>query len=291
MGSMQLVTTSLESLSRRISLSGLMSRAEAEKAVKQGLVSVDGFIVSSLCKVADSSSVTVNGAGIPPPPSLPFLYGLIKPRGVICDHGNENGRTFLPDLIAKWNKRGSRALGPRGQAELASPVNEKTDEGVRMNHYIVINKIPITATGIVLLTTDGIFSKNLTDITSKILTTFRIRVGNITDLQIETIRKWKAGVAVAGIDYGPVFTDVEKRTPTQSWLKVRLVDAPGRDLKDLFWYRAGIHVNRINCYAFGPYKASEIPHAQIIRLPILDSIHHLVPKRDVKPTLLRKLGS
>jgi len=265
-----------------------MSRTDAEKAVKEGLVAVDGITVSSLCKVADTSSVSVNGVSVPSPPLNPVLFGLIKPRGVIAHHGCEKDKCFIPDLLEKWNKRGTRALGPRGQSELASPLDET---GISLNHYIVINKIPIISTGVVLLTTDGIFAKNLNALSSRILTTFRVRVGNVTDLQIEGIRKWSSGVGVAGIDFGPVFIDIEKRTPTQTWIKVRLVDAPGRDLRDLFWYRAGIHVNRINCYAFGPYRASDIPDAQVLRLPIHDSIAHLVPKREIRPTLLARVGS
>ena len=286
---MQFITTGIASLSKRIALSGLMSRAEAEMAVKQGVVAVDGCVVSSLCQVADTSSVSVNGVHVPPPAVIPCLYGLIKPRGVIADHSKEQDKCYIPDLIAKWNKRGSRSLGPRGKIEFASPVDQST--GSSLNHFVVINKIPIMATGIVLLTTDGLFARNLIALESKVLTTFRIRVGNISDLQIEGIRKWKSGVGLSGIDYGPVFIDVEKRTPTQSWIKVRLVNAPGRDLNNLFWYRAGLHVNRINCYAFGPYKASEVADGQVLSLSIHDSIRHLVPIRDVKPSLIRSINS
>lgn len=275
---MQFVTTGVESLSRRISLCGLMSRGEAERAIKQGIVSVDGRTVTHGMKVADSSSVYVNGITVPAPSVEPLLFGLIKPRGYLSEYARVKDKQTLFDLLDIWAKRGKRDFGPRGLDELGQS---------KMNHLVVVNQIPAKATGLVLLTNDGLFSKSLLSPSSKILTTFRIRVGNLTDTQIEDIRKWKGGVSVAGIDYGPIFTDVEKRTPTQTWLKVRFLFSSGDiNLNDLFWYRAGIHVNRINCHAFGPYVVSDLPDQQLVRLPIHGNITHLIPKREIKPTLL-----
>ena len=258
-----------------------MSRGAAEKAIKQGQVYVENRLVKSGSdKVPDTSQVIVNGILIPPQPAVPPLWGLIKPRGVFSEYMREKGKIFLPDLLDKWEKRKTRNLGPRGFAELDSGIlSEK--------HYIVINKIPRMSTGIVLLTTDGIFAKKLNEFESKILTTFRIRVGNMTDSQINEIRQWRSGVKVAGVDYGPVFIDVEKRTPTQTWLKVRFVFRDsGMNISDLFFFKSGIRVNRINCYAFGPYTVGDVPEQQILPLGIHEAISHLVPKREIKPVLV-----
>jgi hypothetical protein len=95
---------------------------------------------------------------------------------------------------------------------------------------------------------------------------------------------------VTGLDFGPLFVDVEKRTPTSTWLRVRLVSTTERTkaLKDLFWFRAGIRVNRINVVAFGPYKASDVAERSVVPLKIDESISHLVPRREIKPTLVRR---
>lgn len=279
---MQFVTTGVESLTRRIALSGLMSRGQAERAIKQGLVRIDGQTVTQGIKVADTCTVEVDGVSIPPPSVEPLLFGLIKPRGYLSEFSRMDKRRTLRDLMDVWSKRNRKNLGPRGVSEL-DPINS------RWNHLVVINKIPSASTGLILLTNDGLFSETLNDERSRILTTFRLRLGNLTDTQIGDIRKWQTGVRVAGTDFGPVFTDVEKRTPTQTWLKVRLMHSEEKNLNDLFWYRAGVHVNRINCYAFGPYTVGEVPNEQLLPLSIHETIRHLLPKRQVKP-LLRKVS-
>lgn len=286
--SLQYITTGIESLSRRISLSGLLSRNEAEKAILTGLVTVDGRIVTKGCKVPDSSIVVVDGIHtIPPPPSVPRLWGLIKPRGVVSDfrvRSDAPESTSLSDIVSKWNKIQKKEFGSKA-LELEN-INPKISN---LNHFIVINRIPTMATGLVLLTTDSTFATSLTRVDSKILTTFRIRTPSILDSTLQQIRTWKNGVSVAGTDFGPVFIDVEKRTSTQTWLRVRLVSTIERNkgLNDLFWFRGGVRVNRINVVAFGPYKASNVPERSVVPLPIDESILHLVPQRDMTPTLVR----
>jgi 16S rRNA U516 pseudouridylate synthase RsuA-like enzyme len=278
MPSQQFVTTGVESLARRIALAGLASRAEAERAIAQGQVIVDGRTQNISRKVPDTSSVVYNGVEVPPPPLVPHLFGLVKPRGYLSEFSRIDGderKNYISDLLLSWDIKGSREFGTKSL--------EKPES---LRHYIIINRIPSICHGLLLLTTDGLFAESLRQTDSKILTTYRVRVGNLVDSQIDDIRRWKGGIGVSGIDYGPVFIDVEKRTPTQTWLKVRLVDAPGRNVADLFWYRAKVHVNRLNCFAFGPYKMSDVPERQVLQLPIHESIHHLVPRREIKPLLV-----
>jgi 23S rRNA pseudouridine2605 synthase len=283
---LQYVTTGIESLARRISLSGLLSRREAEKAILTGLVTVDGRTITKGCKVPDSSTVVVEGIhNIPPPPPVPRLWGLIKPRGVISDFRSSGTESkSLSDMVSTWNKKQTKDFGSKA-LELEN-INPRISN---LNHFIVINKISTMATGLVLLTTDSVFASTLTREDAKILTTYRIRTPSILDSTLQQIRTWKNGVSVAGTDFGPVFIDVEKRTPTQTWLRVRLVSTNERTrgLDDLFWFRGGVRVNRVNVTAFGPYKASDVSERSVVPLPIDASISHLVPQRDIKPTLVR----
>lgn len=277
---MQFLTTGVESLSRRIALAGLMSRAEADAAILSGkCVSVDGKFVRAGCKVADTSEVVVNGVSVPPT-TQPSIWGLIKPRGVIASFRNLSSGNFFTDLLAQWDQSNRSKIGPLA---LENPE--------MLNHYIVVNRVPTMATGLVLLTTDGLFSKSLTDPASKILTTYRVRLPALADTVIEDMRIWKhKNVVVGGVSYGPVFIDVEKRTPTQTWLKVRYVERDNSSVTDLLWFKAGVRVNRVNVYAFGPYRASEMPERTVLKFPIHDSIRHLVPERVVKRMLVGNGG-
>jgi len=212
----------------------------------------------------------------------------MKPRGVVAEYhrvGEGSQGTFLSDLVSKWYKKDVVDFGTKSlELENVNPAFSN------LHHFIVVNRIPTMATGIVLLTTDSFFAQSLRDIDSKILTTYRIRTGNMPDTTIDEVRKWGKGVRVAGVDYGPVFVDVEKRSTTQTWMKVRLVATNHRQaaLKDLFWFKTGLHVNRINVYAFGPYKVTDVSERAVVPLAIDPAISHLVPKREIKPTLVRQ---
>ena len=276
MSNLQFVTGSVESLARRISLSGLMSRREADRAILQGVVTVDGQIVRSGCKVSDTSSVFVNGLAVAAPPAEPRLWGLIKPRGVIGEFtktSSDDTKKYLPDLLATWDKRDLKELGPPKEDPIPS-------------QCVVVNRVPTMGHGLVLLTTDGTFAESLTTRESKVLTTYRLRTASLVDSQLDVLRKWKTGITLPGIDCGPVFVDVEKRGVSQTWLRVRCAET---DLNSLFWYRAGIRVNRVNVQAFGPYSVADVlADRQLVRLPIHEVIRHLVPKRPVQPFLIRR---
>lgn len=249
---MQFVTSGIESLSRRISLAGLASRRDAERAILNGLVTVDGLTVRSGCKVADTSLVLLSGQFVPPPGD-PQLFGCIKPRGVVGQMAKSEGKQYrsLSDMYT--------------------------------GRFIVVNKVPTMANGLVLLTRDSELARTLVAKESKILTTLRIRSGVVTDTQLDIARKWK------NIPKSPIWVELEKRTSTQSWLKVRVLTSVDlNDLSDFFWHRAKIHTNRINVVAIGPYTVNDIlDQKDVIQLGIRDSIRHLVKKREIAPVLIK----
>ncbi len=257
-----------------------MSRGEAEKAIQAGRVSVDGMVTRIRGPVGDCQSVEIDGVAVPAPPAEPRLWGLVKPRGVFPEFTRKSGHRdeppfFIPDLLGRWEEAESRTAGPGRTENLP-------------NHFTVVNRAPVMAHGLILLTTDGLFASALSRDDSKVLTTFRVRTPPVTDSALDELRKWRSGIGLPGTHYGSVFIDVDRRTPTQTWLKIRLVANRERDLGKLLWYRAGIRVNRINVYAFGPYRVTDIPERQVIRLPIDPAIAHLVPGRQVKPQLIHR---
>lgn len=84
---MRMVHGRFERLSRRIALSGLMSRSEAESLIRTGEVYVDGRVCTQNPMVHDGSEVIVRDTNIPCPDLLPKLWALRKPRQVHCSFG------------------------------------------------------------------------------------------------------------------------------------------------------------------------------------------------------------
>ncbi|CAD7932553.1 unnamed protein product [Amoebophrya sp. A120] len=61
---MQLVNSRFERLARRIAISGVLTRSEAEQAIREGNVLVDGCVVTENCVVPDSASVVLRSRTI-----------------------------------------------------------------------------------------------------------------------------------------------------------------------------------------------------------------------------------
>ncbi|KEP60766.1 UNVERIFIED_CONTAM: hypothetical protein HHA_210230 [Hammondia hammondi] len=81
---LQLGRTNFEWLARRLSLAGVLSRREAEKAIAAGQVTVNGETICQNVEVCSEAVVCYKGAFVPPPVLTPQLFGLVKPRRVLC---------------------------------------------------------------------------------------------------------------------------------------------------------------------------------------------------------------
>ncbi|CBZ51285.1 pseudouridine synthase, related [Neospora caninum Liverpool] len=81
---LQLGRTNFEWLARRLSLAGVLSRREAEKAIAAGQVTVNGETICQNVEVCSEAIVCYKGAFVPPPVMTPQLFGLVKPRRVLC---------------------------------------------------------------------------------------------------------------------------------------------------------------------------------------------------------------
>lgn len=281
---MQFIQTGKESIARRIALTGVMSRADAGVAIANGRVTVDGVVVKNKCsKCADVSSVELDGVSVPAPPLVPRLWGLIKPRGVHADSRlilKNSNESNLSTLIQKWTNRDVSVAGPVVALESGLPT-----------HFVVVNKIASNSNGIVLITTDSLFADSLKSVDSKVLTTYRIKTHNISDSTVDKLTRWKWGVGLPGLFYGPVFVEVQSRTSSGTVLIVRVVANKDRNLDDLLWYHANIRMIRCSVYAFGPYRATDLTHQCVTPLAIHPSISHLIPKREINQTLIRSPDS
>ena len=101
-------------LQRYLSRCGLGSRRSCESFVTQGVVEVDGVVISELGFVIDDTSeVRVDGVVMNP---LPLRYFVMnKPPGIICVRSDPKGRRWAVDLIPGGNEMG---LFPVGRLDL-----------------------------------------------------------------------------------------------------------------------------------------------------------------------------
>jgi len=94
----------MERLQKVIAQSGIASRRKAEKLITDGLVSVNGKMVTELgTKVSPADRIEVEGSPIKKEKAVHYLF--YKPRGVISSVKDEKGRKVVTDYFAHIGER------------------------------------------------------------------------------------------------------------------------------------------------------------------------------------------
>jgi 23S rRNA pseudouridine2605 synthase len=120
-----------ERLQKVIAQSGVTSRRKAEKLIADGLVKVNGKLVTELgTKVSAADKVEVDG--VPIEKETPVYYLLYKPRGVISSVKDDKGRKVATDFLTEMPER-----------------------------VFPIGRLDFDSSGILLLTNDGEFANLL----------------------------------------------------------------------------------------------------------------------------------
>lgn len=120
-------------LNKYIANSGICSRREADELISQGLVEVNGKIVTEMgYQVQKTDRVVFDGQGITP--EKPVYVLLNKPKGYISTTKDEKARKTVMDLVAN-----------------ASPYR-----------LFPVGRLDRQTTGLILLTNDGHLTKKLT---------------------------------------------------------------------------------------------------------------------------------
>lgn len=120
-------------LNKYIANSGICSRREADELISQGLVEVNGKVVTEMgYQVQKTDKVIFDGQGITP--EKPVYVLLNKPKGYISTTKDEKARKTVKDLVAN-----------------ASPYR-----------VFPVGRLDRSTTGVILLTNDGHLTKKLT---------------------------------------------------------------------------------------------------------------------------------
>ena len=138
-------------LQKYIALCGVASRRAAEKLIEQGLVSVNGKVVTEQgVKVTQKDRVTVDGKVILPEKKKYYIM-MNKPTGYICAVSDDRGRACVVDLV-------------------------KQEIPARL---FPVGRLDYDTSGLLLLTNDGAFMQKLTHPSSEIWKTYRAVVKGV----------------------------------------------------------------------------------------------------------------
>jgi 23S rRNA pseudouridine2605 synthase len=147
-------------LQKLLAQSGVASRRKCEELMLEGLVVVDGEIVTRLGTKVDPRTAVIRGDGKRLPPISEKVYLVLnKPRGVVSTMSDPEGRRTITDLVA--------------------------DRPERLFH---VGRLDTDTSGLLLLTNDGDFAQRMAHPSYEVDKTYVAEVdGEVTKVTVATL--------------------------------------------------------------------------------------------------------
>ena len=208
-------------LQKLLAQSGVASRRKCEELMLDGLVEVDGEVVTRLGTKVDprTAVIRVDGKRLPPISEKVYLV-LNKPRGVVSTMSDPEGRTSLGDLVA--------------------------DRPERLFH---VGRLDTDTSGLIILTNDGDFAQRMAHPSYEVDKTYVAEVeGQVFP---NVVKRLLAGVE---LDDGPVTVRkarVVEARDTKSIVELVIHEGRNRIVRRLLDH-VGHPVRRLTRTAIGP---------------------------------------
>ncbi len=229
-----------ERIAKRLARAGLCSRREAERLIAERRVAVDGKVVSSpAVTVTGGERITVDGEPVPEPERT-RLWRYHKPPGLVCTRRDPQERPTIFERLAP-----------------------------ELPRVVSVGRLDINSEGLMLLTNDGDLARHLELPATGWLRRYRARV--LGAVEPARLAELETGVAIDGVNYGPIGARLDWRRGANAWLTVSLREGKNREVRRVLAH-LGLTVNRLIRLSFGPFqlgglargKAAEVP-AKVIR--------------------------
>ncbi|GAA1160379.1 pseudouridine synthase [Nocardioides aquiterrae] len=222
-------------LQKLLAQSGVASRRKCEELMLDGLVEVDGEVVTRLGTKVDprTAVIRVDGRRLPPVSEKVYLV-LNKPRGVVSTMSDPEGRRNLGDLVA--------------------------DRPERLFH---VGRLDTDTSGLLLLTNDGDFAQRMAHPSYEVDKTYVAEVEG--EVYRRTIKQLLEGVT---LDDGPVTVRtarVVQATEAKSIVELVIHEGRNRIVRRLLDH-VGHPVRRLTRTAIGPVQLGKLPVGEMREL-------------------------
>ncbi len=221
-----------ERLQKIISAAGIASRRKAEELIKNGLVSVNGQVITELGSKADPERdhVRVNGKLLHGAERHVYLL-MNKPKGYVTTLSDPEGRPTVLDLL--------RGVGTR---------------------VYPIGRLDYASEGLLLLTNDGELADHLMKAASHVPKTYMVKVaGKPATEGLDRLRK---GLFIPTERGRRVKTAPAKVQPIREannpWYEVTLIEGRNRQIRHMF-EEIGHHVEKIKRVRYGSLELDVHP--------------------------------
>lgn len=218
-------------IAKLLARAGIASRREIERMIADGRISLDGKVLDTPATILKSlAGVTVDGKAVKgaPPTSLYLFH---KPAGVLTAERDPKGRKTIYDVLPK-----------------------------DMQRVMPVGRLDLNTEGLLLMTNDGEFKRQLELPSTGIPRVYRARAyGTVTQAQLEELMM---GVEIEGMHYGPINANIERRTGANVWIEMMLKEGKNREVRRVLEY-LGLEVSRLIRTAYGPFVLDDLPVGKI----------------------------
>jgi 23S rRNA pseudouridine2605 synthase len=230
-------------LQKLLAQSGIASRRKCEQIMLDGLVEVDGEIVTRLGTKVDPRTAVIRVDGKRLPPISPNVYLVLnKPRGVVSTMSDPEGRPTLQDLVA--------------------------DRPERLFH---VGRLDTDTSGLILLTNDGDFAQRMAHPSYEVDKTYVAEVDGAVGK--ETLQQLRAGVT---LEDGPVTVSRVKlvgggqgNAKGRSIVELVIHEGRNRIVRRLL-DQVGHPVRRLTRTRFGPVSLTGLKTGQLRELTMAE---------------------
>jgi 23S rRNA pseudouridine2605 synthase len=215
-----------ERLAKIIARTGFCSRRDAEKLIADGRVTLDGEPVSQQgTRGREDQTIAIDGRPLKQPEPT-RLWRYHKATGLVTTHRDPQGR---PTVFEKLPDRLPRVVS--------------------------VGRLDINSEGLLLLTNDGAFARQLELPAAGWERKYRVRLfGRISQADLD---KLALGTTIDGVRYGPVIADLERARGHYAWASVSLKEGKNREVKRLM-ESLGCKVARLIRVQFGPFHLGQL---------------------------------
>jgi 23S rRNA pseudouridine2605 synthase len=221
-------------IAKLLARAGIASRREIERMIAEGRVAKDGVVIDTPATLLKSlHGITVDGNAVKQAaPARLFVFH--KPTGVLTAERDPKGRKTIYDVLPKDLPR-----------------------------VMPVGRLDMNTEGLLLLTTDGEFKRELELPSTGVERTYRARAyGKVTQEQLEDLM---LGVEIEGVRYGPINANMERRTGANVWIELKLTEGKNREVRRVLEH-LGLVVSRLIRTSYGPFLLEDLPVGEMFEV-------------------------
>ena len=223
-------------VSKLIAEAGICSRRKAEILIKEGRVKLNNKILKSVPERATTKDIiSVDNKEINIKKKI-RLWKYYKSTGLLTTNYDPLGRKTIFEVIPKTLPR-----------------------------IVTVGRLDLNSEGLLLLTNSGSFSRHLELPKNSFIREYKVKVRGKID--IEKLKNLKKGIIIKGIKYGAIEANILKKSATNAWIKMRLIEGKNRGIRKIMNF-FGWTVNKLKRISYGPIKLKNLKKNEIKEINI-----------------------